>query len=136
MIHRLILILFFTLGTSLAAMAQNGIDKQVERYSTIGQSRFTSAVERDPRTRKVQKVVKVLELYDKGVKAIIEAFKAESSNGDFTEKHDSNSLTMILTTSSPRQNRVYMLKCDSPYGFDAHAGTYGHAKVTIIIKYK
>ena len=69
MIRRLILILFFTLGTLLAAMAQNSIDRQVERYSAIGQSRFTSAVERDPRTRRVQKVVKVLELYDKGVKA-------------------------------------------------------------------
>ena len=86
MIRRLILILFFTLGTLLAAMAQNSIDRQVERYSAIGQSRFTSAVERDPRTRRVQKVVKVLELYDKGVKALIDAFKAESSNGDFTEK--------------------------------------------------
>jgi hypothetical protein len=42
MIRRLILILFFTLGTLLAAMAQNSIDRQVERYSAIGQSRFTS----------------------------------------------------------------------------------------------
>lgn len=132
MIRRLILILFFTLGTLLAAMAQNSIDRQVERYSAIGQSRFTSAVERDPR----QKVVKVLELYDKGVKALIDAFKAESPNGDFTEKRDSKGLTMILTTSRPRQNRVYMLKCDSPYSFGAHAGSYGHAKVTIIIRYK
>ncbi len=136
MIRRLILILFFTLGTLLAVMAQNSIDRQVERYSAIGQSRFTSAVERDPRTRRVQKVVKVLELYDKGVKALIDAFKAESSNGDFTEKRDSKGLTMILTTSRPRQNRVYMLKCDSPYSFGAHAGSYGHAKVTIIIRYK
>ena len=110
MIRRLILILFFTLGTLLAAMAQNSIDRQVERYSAIGQSRFTSAVERDPRTRRVQKVVKVLELYDKGVKALIDAFKAESPNGDFTENRDSKGLTMILTTSRPRQNLVYMLK--------------------------
>lgn len=36
MIRRLILILFFTLGTLLAAMAQNSIDRQVERYSAIG----------------------------------------------------------------------------------------------------
>lgn len=136
MIRRLILILFFTIGMLLAAMGQNSIDKQVERYSSIGQSRFTSAVERDPRTRKVQKVVKVLELYDKGVKAIIEAFKTESSNGDFTEKRDNNGLTMILTTKRPRQNRVYMLKCDSPYGFGSHSNYYGHAKVTIIIRYK
>lgn len=120
----------------LAAMGQNSIDKQVERYSSIGQSRFTSAVERDPRTRKVQKVVKVLELYDKGVKAIIEAFKTESSNGDFTEKRDGNGCTMILTTKNSRQNRVYMLKCDSPYGYDKNSNYYGHAKVTIIIKYK
>lgn len=30
----------------------------------------------------------------------------------------------------------YLLKCDSPYSFGAHAGSYGHAKVTIIIRYK
>lgn len=136
MIRRLILILFFTIGTLIASMAQNSIDRQVERYSSIGQSRFTSAVERDPRTRKVQKVVKVLELHQKGITALIESFKAEASNGDFTEKRDGNGCTMILTTKNSRQNRVYMIKCDSPYGYDKNSNYYAHAKVTIIIKYK
>ena len=41
------------LCTSLALSAQNAIDKAVDEYSSIGKSTFTSAVERDPQTRKV-----------------------------------------------------------------------------------
>ena len=49
------------LFTSLGLFAQNAIDKAVDEYSSIGNSKFTSAVERDPQTRKVLKVVKVLQ---------------------------------------------------------------------------
>ena len=36
-----------------AAVAQNSIDGLIDNYSSVGMSKFTSAVERDPRTHKV-----------------------------------------------------------------------------------
>ena len=35
------------------AVAQNSIDRMMDNYSSRGTSRFTSAVEREPKTRKV-----------------------------------------------------------------------------------
>ena len=49
------------------AVAQNSIDRMMDNYSSRGTSRFTSAVEREPKTRKVLKVVNVLELRHDGV---------------------------------------------------------------------
>ncbi len=53
-------ILLFLAGMALPAMAQNSIDRMVKQHSTTGKSTFTSAVERDPATRKVVKVVNIL----------------------------------------------------------------------------
>lgn len=39
-----------------AAVAQNSIDGLIDNYSSVGMSKFTSAVERDPRTHKVQRL--------------------------------------------------------------------------------
>ena len=48
--------------------AQNRIDKLVENFSTLGSAKFTSVVDRDPKTGQVQKVVKELRLVKKDIK--------------------------------------------------------------------
>ena len=53
-------ILLYLAGMAFPAMAQNSIDRMVKQHSTTGKSTFTSAVERDPATRKVVKVVNIL----------------------------------------------------------------------------
>ena len=127
----------FTLLCALALMpgawAQNAIDKAVEQHATLGSSRFTSAVERDPETRAVQKVVKVLETSHDS--KLVQLFKTEMESGKYEKsvRSDKNypRQTLVLTTSDERQTRIYMLDYDPKA-----RGRAGNIKVTIIIKNK
>lgn len=130
MMRKRIIALIMFIGTIACAWAQNSIDALVEQYSTVGSSTFTSAVERDPKTRKVMKVVKVLEMSGVNYKKFISAFKKEASKGDFREKREEDSTTMILTTQNAKAHRIYMLKHDNINN------AYSEMKITIIIKYK
>lgn len=136
MARRIIVILVLAVGTVLCASAQNSIDGMIDRFSAAGRCKFTSAVERDPVTRKVRKVVNVLELHDAGINKFVSAFRRESSAGDFTERYDNTGCTMMLTTQNARQSRIYMLKCDGPYNPGSRNTSYSRAKVTLIVKYK
>ena len=53
----LLIMLFFP----LFATAQNSIDKLVDELSTTGNADFTSIVQRNPKTKAIEKVVKKLE---------------------------------------------------------------------------
>lgn len=117
-----------------AAVAQNSIDGLIDNYSSVGMSKFTSAVERDPRTHKVLKVVKVLQLEQIGIKDFIKAFKGEAGTGDFSEKYDDEGCTLMLTTQNARQNRIYMMRCRGPYNPGSRNTGYSYAKITLIIK--
>lgn len=131
-----------TIATSLLmavavaqAAAQNSIDRMMDNFSSRGTSRYTSAVERDPATRRVKKVVNVLELSYTGMDKFIDAFKREASTGNFAEKRTKDGLTLMLTVRTPRQNRIYMLRCTAPYTRRNGETEYYSAKVTVIIKY-
>lgn len=113
--------------------AQNSIDELVSKYSSVGDSKFTSAVERDPVTGKVQKVVKVLQMAGNPA-PFINAFKEESKNGTFSQKRTDDIFSMTLGIKQPKTNRVYMLKYESED--DLRMIKYTDFKVTIIIKYK
>lgn len=126
--------LLMAVATAQAA-AQNGIDRMMDNYSSRGMSRFTSAVERDPATRKVQKVVNVLELQYMGIEEFIKAFRDEAATGNFTEKRTEDGLTLMLTVRGERQNRIYMLRCTGGYRKGRHDTRYQFAKVTVIVKY-
>ena len=106
--------MMFIAGCAASALGQNSIDRLVEDCSSVGRSKFTSAVERDPKTRKIQKVVKVLELSDADAGSFSAAFKREKGTGDFIEKRTENGITMVLTVRGKGQNRVYALRCDGP----------------------
>lgn len=107
----------------------------MENYSSHGMSKYTSAVERDPQTRKVRRVVNVLELNDTGIEDFIKAFRRESKSGNFTEKRDEDGLTLMLTVRGGQQNRIYMIRCTAPYTPERRDTGYAKAKITVIIKY-
>ena len=108
--------------------AQNSIDEVVDNFSTVGSSTYTSAIERDPQTRKVVRVVKTLETRGQVVSDLIRAFQKERETGTFSRKEENEEVTMILATENDGGNRVYMLQYS---GKGYHRG-----KATIIIKPK
>ncbi|MCR5573351.1 MAG: DUF5024 domain-containing protein [Bacteroidaceae bacterium] len=118
------------LFTSLALSAQNAIDKAVDEYSSIGKSTFTSAVERDPKTRKVLKVVKVLQPTDITINKLRRAFLNEQESGQFSIITHEDEETMTLTIEGDQENRVYMMQ------YRNQGASFHNGKVTIIIKYK
>ena len=122
-------------GLAASAFSQNSIDRLVENHSSVGQSKFTSAVERDPKTRKIQRVVKVLELSDADVSRFVDAFRREAATGDLTERRTDDGLTLVLTVRGKGQNRVYMMKCAGPYVYGRKATRYSFTKITVIVKY-
>ena len=133
--RRIFLILTLLVGLAASAFSQNSIDRLVENHSSVGQSKFTSAVERDPKTRKIQRVVKVLELSDADVSRFAAAFRREAATGDLTERRTDDGLTLVLTVRGKGQNRVYMMKCTGPYAYGRKAMRYSFTKITVIVKY-
>ncbi len=127
--QKIIMALLGWVMMSMPILAQNSIDRLVDKFSSVGSSTFTSAVERDPKTRKVVKVVKTLELEGDHVKQIWKAFEAEARNGNMQNHVKNGVRTMILTVKKSGRNRIYMLKQK------ADMSGYPEAKVTIIIKY-
>lgn len=127
---KILLCMLGMLFTTLAISAQNSIDKAVDEYSSIGKSTFTSAVERDPKTRKVLKVVKVLQPTDITINKLRKAFLQEKENGQFSITVNDEEETMTLTVENEKENRVYMIK------YANHRALFTNGKVTIIIRYK
>lgn len=123
--------LCLSLFIGTAAQAQNSIDELVENISTLGSSKFTSVVDRDPKTRQVNKVVKVLEVPGVQASKLRNAFLKEKDSGSFSHSRDGHEETMTLTTESRDKVRIYMLRTEL---HGQH--TYGSAKVTVIAKYR
>lgn len=131
----LLLIVVLAMMTSIAS-AQSKIDDLVDRYSTSTMSKYTSAVERNPRTREVVKVVKILEMNYCDVATFVNAFKNDDSNSDLSESRSNNDLVMTRTMRGKKQNRIYMLKADGYYNKYGSTKIRSHCAITIIIKYK
>ena len=114
-------------------MAQNRIDRFVDNESTIGQSKFTSVVERDPQTRAVVRVVKVREL-TRGIdiNTCLNKFEEEQQTGRYSHKIEADEHhTVLLAVDNERQSRVYMLQYTGKQPMQATDG-----KVTIVIRMK
>lgn len=125
-----ILMLLFAVMALLQMYGQNAIDKRVDMYSTMGASTFTSVVERDPATHKVNKVVKVLKMSSFNASGFAEVFKAESHTGTFTSVIKDNKVTMVLTVERKDCARVYVLT------YDKRQTSAMDASVTIIVNYR
>ncbi len=117
---------------TVTVSAQNRIDRFVDNESTIGRSKFTSVVERDPETREVVRVVKVREL-SKGIdiSACEETFEAERNTGRFAHTVDGGRHTLHLVVEGKRQDRIYMLQYTGKRPMQATDG-----KVTIVVRMK
>ncbi|MBP3537019.1 MAG: DUF5024 domain-containing protein [Muribaculaceae bacterium] len=126
---RLILSLCMLVAVAVTSAAQNSIDRLVENFSSVGNSTFTSAVERDSKTHRIKKVVKKLTLEGKPSRELRKAFEDEAHTGAFTERNDNGETVLMLTTQDEKTNRVYML-CISDEKF------YPKTETTIIIKVK
>ncbi|MBR5062661.1 MAG: DUF5024 domain-containing protein [Prevotella sp.] len=126
---QLFLTIAMTLFLSLGAYSQNKIDQLVETYSTLGSSTFTSIVDRNQQTRKVQKVVKTLTIKGKLASELKKAFKEEAETGTFRESHQDEEETYMLTVERPQQSRLYMLHLSG-------STAYRTGKCTIIVKIK
>ena len=122
-------------GLAASAFSQNSIDRRVENHSSGGRRKSPSAGERDPKTRKIQRVVKVLGLSDADVSRFAAAFRREAATGDLAERRTDDGLTLVLTVRGKGQNRVYMMKCTGPYAYGRKATRYSFTKITVIVKY-
>ena len=121
----ILLIISLLLCSIMRAEAQNRIDAMVEKYSMAGNTRFISAIERDPATRKVKKVVRKLNFPYNNVKAFKEAFEKESATGNYTvTKNPNGTNSYLLINGKKPQTRIYMLEYKN----------YSEGNVTIIIK--
>lgn len=136
MIRRLLSLLVLTVGFTLGVSAQCSIDKLVDEYSAVGQSKFTSAVERDPKTRKVVKVVKMLELNDTNGGQFVSAFESEAKHRNSYINRDGNKCSGMFHIKTDRQHRIYTIQYDQPYNHGLRNHIYTNLTVTIIIKYK
>ena len=125
---RFFIILCLSICYGVFAWSQNSIDKLVEDFSTLGSAKMTSVVDRDPKTNRVLKVVKELELPGIQVRKFQNAFEKESQKGVSSIQQDGEQSTITITQKSPSQIRIYMLrKVGRPV---AHS-----AKVIILIKF-
>ncbi len=120
-----IILLMLLLTGVMSGNAQNSIDRMVDNYSTTGSSNFTSVVERDPNSRQVKKVVKVLTLPGYQTKQFHDAFLKERNTGTFAQQQQGREQILTLTCEKPAQTRLYMLRRSVTNG-----------KVTIIVKMK
>lgn len=134
--HRFMLTIVMLIMASVLAKAQNKIDDVVDRYSTSSSSKYTSAVERNPKTRSVVKVVKILEMSYCDITPFVNAFRTDEDGGDLSESRSGNDLVMTRTVKGRKQNRIYMLKADGYYNKYASSKMRVHCTVTIIVKYK
>jgi hypothetical protein len=124
----IIILVLWTACTGVAA--QNEVDKMVNRLSTIGTAVYTSAVERDPKTHKIMKVVNELKITGPSVTKLINTFNdaASKQKNSYTKKED-NSITKIFTQNYPTSSRIYMMKyLDNSF--------FPDTRITIIIKRK
>lgn len=115
--------------TPLFACAQNGVDRMLDEFSSVGSARYTSAVKRNEATHQVEKVVKKLECSGSSTKRLINVFRAEAKKHDAITKQANGEITIIFTTKDKKTNRIYMIKYDADT-------SYPEVEITIIIRMK
>lgn len=127
--NKRILSFIIALWMAVTMQAQNSIDRMVDNYSSVGGSTFTSAVQRNPKTRRVEKVVKRLEADNNQSHNLVSTFLQEAKkHSNTTTRKSDGQVTIILTEETAKANRIYMIKYDEK--------TRLNVVVTIIISMK
>lgn len=117
------------MAAALPAHAQNSIDRLVDEFSTVGSSKFTSVVQRNPKTRAVEKVVKKLSIHGVKTNEIIKAFNKEAKHHNLSTQVSEGWATKVFVESGKHTNRAYMIKYNEGVRFP-------DAEITIVIKVK
>lgn len=115
------------LMAAMKATAQNSIDKLVEKISTMGSVTFTSVVDRNPSTKEVEKVVKILKITG-NPDQFERAFREEAQTGILIETYTDDDKTLALTIERPKDKRVYVMTYNKKGRQEV--------RVTIVIKFK
>lgn len=135
MTRRLIITIVLAMTAFAAATAQNSIDELVDRVKVTGNFKYTSAVERGPKTHAVERVVKVLEAQGiLNAEPFINAFKSEAKTGNYSESTSGREFVQTLVVRDRGRNRIYMLK--ATINKTPSQKHFDYAKITIIIKYR
>lgn len=97
-------------GLCAGAMAQKNIDKVVADMEKHADTRVTSIKKRDPETRKVVKVTKILRLTDVQIaKRAMEAFEKDEEDALTSIKEKRTRVEYTLTYQNKTEKRTYML---------------------------
>lgn len=126
---RIIITLVLAIAALAPASAQNTIDEIVDKFSAIGDCRLTSVVSRNPKTRSVEKVIKVLTINGKNAKKMIDIFRKEQDKNTYIKRTENANDDIVLVRKNSKDDRIYMLHSED-------SNHYPTAKVTIIIKMK
>ncbi|MCM1021143.1 MAG: DUF5024 domain-containing protein [Muribaculum sp.] len=136
--YRFITLLITLAIFSMPLRAQNSIDNLIDTYDTMGKTTFTSVVDRNKKTNKIQRIVKVLEVENDYVIKFYKAFEAEKNNcSSYKQTIDSINVTTIMTTDENKATRIYMLQ--HPNGHNNRESYITHKipfKVSAITKFK
>jgi len=132
--NKLFQIVFLLFGFCLNSFGQNSIDELIGKYSTMGNSTYSSIVKRDPQTKKVVSVYNELKLsnsFSGEAHRFKKSFEDEAKNADSQEKNvKGNTVNYLLRYENENQARLYMMEYDSNRGF------LTNITVSIIIKNK
>lgn len=108
-----LLLAFVAVSSCPAAMAQKHIEDLVNRISIAGAFQFTSTLERDPRTRKVVKKVKRLEVTGQHASyqyQFRKVFEKDAEQADHVTTHeDFGEFIQVLVFNTPEARKVYRL---------------------------
>lgn len=115
--------------STVATIAQNSIDELFDKYKSVGDTKFTSVIERDPDTHEVVKVVKMIESDMISAKTFIKTFEKEEAQATSANKTTQNNITShVLVFETEKQIRIYSLRYNS-------TNKYSSINASIILKY-
>ena len=105
-----IILLVLLLMSTLSARAQNSIDRLMDNFSTVGNAKYSSVVQRNPNTRAVVRTIRTLTLHGQSIKPIKKAFEDEADTGDTYTTVNDGQTTMVLIVQKNRKQYMYTLK--------------------------
>lgn len=129
MISKRCISLIITLMTAVCLWGQNSIDRLVEDYSTSGNSTFTSVVQRDPKTKRVIKMVKNLKTGMPNAGKLIHVFQQEIKTRSYLSERKQGWRSYTFDEENERSTRLYTIRYD-----DGRVPQWAEISIIIAIK--
>lgn len=117
-------------GAFAKVVARNlAVDALRRRRPIVKLEMAAEVVQRNPKTRAVEKVVKKLSIHGVKTNEIIKAFNEEAKHHNLSTQVSEGWVTKVFAESGKRTNRAYMIKYNEGVRFP-------DAEITIVIKVK